>query len=313
MKVKQSIIIYHNYIPKVGGIESAIYNLAKLLDLNGYKVTICFTSCESYQSLFHYAEAGDVVRIVPDREVEADVCLIASNHDIPKQIKAKRFLQWVHSDYEKYKLKLKNVGKVEYIAVSNHASKVIKKLEGVESQVIYNLLEPDFGADKRRVLRLVTNSRVSPEKGFGRMLYLAQKLKDAGVRFVWTVYGDNSHYPNEYYGWVTKFRTIEEVQWVGYKSDVTIGLTNADYLVQLSDWEGCPYSVLEALKMGVPCLVTNWGGVDELIQDGKNGYILPMDLKEVDIDKIVNKIPKFEPMQYSSIDDWIKLLEKDNG
>lgn len=310
----KKIVIYHNYIPKVGGIESAVYNLASSLDKKGYEVNILYNSAESADSLFRYAEVSNVFRIM-DEEVECDICLIASNHDIPRQIKAKRYFQWVHSDYDKYKLKLKNKGKVEYIAVSKHCAKVIMKRENIDCKVIYNLIADNFGKDKRRVLRLVTNSRVSPEKGFGRMLELAKVLKEKGVRFSWVIYGDNSHFPKEYWGWIDKFRPIEEIQWVGYKEDVSIGLTNADYLVQLSDFEGCPLAILEALKMEVPCIVTNWGGVEELITDGENGYILPMDTKLYSgyVDKIVNKIPKFKYEAKSEVEDWIKIIDKENG
>ncbi len=308
----KDFVIYHNYIPKVGGIESAVYNLASGLNKKGYNVTIVYTSAESYESLFHYAKVADVVR-VDTREIYCDVCLIASNHLIPDNIKADRYLQWVHSDYDKYNLKLTNKGKVEYVAVSKHCSEVIKKREKIECKVIYNLIDQDFGNDKRKILRLVTNSRVSPEKGFERAFKLANSLKESNIRFSWVIYGDNSHYPKEYWGWIDKFRPIEEVQWVGYKSDVSIGLTNADYLVQLSDFEGCPLSILEALKMEVPCLVTNWGGVKELITDGVNGYILPMNMKDIDVDKIVDKIPKFKYKPLSNVDSWIKLIEKDNG
>lgn len=304
----KKIVIYHKYIPKVGGIESAVYNLGKRLDRKGYEVTIVYDGVEDPESLYKYAEVGDVVKITADLNINTDIGLIASNHDIPPQIKADKYFQWVHSDYNKYKLDLKNKGKVHYVAVSNHCKKVIEQREGIKADVIYNLLDEDFGTDKRRVLRLVSNTRVSPEKGFGRMLEFAEMLKEKGIRFVWVVYGDNSHIVKEYQDWINAFKKIEEVQFVGFKRDITIGLTNADYLVQLSDFEGCPYSVLEAIKMGVPCIVTNWGGVEELIEDGVNGYILPMDMKGVDIDKIVKKIPKVVPKEYSSIEDWVKLL-----
>lgn len=308
----KDFVIYHNYVPKVGGIESAVYNLAKVMDLEGYKVTVLFRGAESYQSLLKYAQVADVVKVTDDFSMQCSVALIASNHDIPKGLEAEKYLQWVHSDYDKYKLDLKNKGKVRYVAVSKHCAKIIKKREGVDCDVIYNIVDPDFGKDKRKVLRLVTNSRVSPEKGFGRMLQFAELLKANNIRFTWVVYGDNSHIVKEYTDWINKFKHIEEVQFVGFKQDVTIGLTNADYLVQLSDFEGCPYAILEALSMGVPCIVTNWGGVEELVQDGVNGYVLPMDMviSSSTVKKIVKEIPKVEYKPLSTAKDWIKLIGK---
>jgi len=308
----KKVVIYHNYIPKVGGIESAVYNLASGLDKEGYNVTILYRRVESPDTLFHYAEVADVVRISNGLELECDVALIGSNHEIPSELKAKRFLQWIHSDYEKYNLKLINKGRVEYISVTNHCAEVIRGREDVDSKVIYNLVADHFGEDDRPILRLVSNTRVSPEKGFGRMLKFAEKLKSEGVRFIWVIYGDNSHYPNEYEGWKKTFGHIEEVQFVGYKKDVSIGLTNTDYLVQLSDWEGCPLAVLEALKMNVPCIVTDWGGADELIKEGENGYILPMSMNidKRHINKIVNKIPVFKYKPLGSVKEWIKIIEE---
>ena len=181
----------------------------------------------------HYAEVANIKKLLPEDNIECDICLIASNHNIPNQKKAKRYLQWIHSDYRKYPIKLKNKGKVEYIAVSKHCAKVIKELENVDAKVIYNLVDDDFGADKRRVLKLVSNTRISYEKGMDRMLVFAKKLKEKGVRFVWLVCGDNSWNPKYFEETKNKFRDIEEVYFVGYKKDITIGLGMADYLVHL--------------------------------------------------------------------------------
>ena len=236
------IILYHDYVPKVGGIETAVYNLAKGLDRKGYEVVIAFRSVESPKGLFRYAECGDVINI--EEEIKGDICLIASNHDIPDTIKVKKYLQWIHSDYDKYTLDLKNVdlykkGILKYIAVSKHAKRVIEKREGIENTtVIYNLMDDDFGRGLKKPLILVTASRVSPEKGFGRMLGLAEALKKKEVNFLWIVYGDNTHKPNEFEDWKRKFAHIEEVYFVGYKSNVIPILKEADYLVQLSDFGG---------------------------------------------------------------------------
>jgi len=307
--------IYHEWIPRVGGIESAVFNLGKAMDKVGYKVTVYFAGCESWESLFKYAQIGDVVKLLPDHkegQFKEDVLLIASNHYMPKTIKAGRYLQWVHSDYDKYKLDLRNKGQVEYIAVSKHAKKVIERREKIKAKVIYNLIDDDFGTDDREVLRFVTNSRVSPEKGFDRMILFAEALNDANVRYVWTVYGDNSVSPKYFEDWQRKFRHLPQVHFVGYKPDITVGLENATYSCLFSNFEGCPYSVLESLKLGVPCLVTDWLGVDELIDNGVNGYILPMDMKlsKYKIKKILKEIPKFEYKPLSTVKDWVKIIEK---
>lgn len=315
--------IYHDYIPKVGGIETVVFNLAKALDKDGVNVTIIYNSAESPDTIFKYAQVANVIKDTKDLDIKCDVLLLASNHNPPKGVEANRYLQWVHSDYDKYKLSLKNIGlhdngRLTYIAVSEHAKNVIKRRENVNCEVIYNFVDVDFGIDTRRVLRLVTNTRVSPEKGLARMLDFAKQLKENNIRFSWIVYGDNTNSPDVYEETIKRFKHIEEVQFVGFKNEIEIGLTNADYLVQLSDFEGCPLSVLEALKMNVPCIVTDWIGVKEIITDGETGYILEMKPerldrlrplnKNIDFDKIVNKIPKVEYKPLSSVEEWKKII-----
>ena len=312
------IVIYPNWIPRVGGIESAVYNLAKLLDKKKYKVTIAVIGVESASVAFKYAEVADFIFLQPEDTIECDVCLIASNHQKPRNIIAKKFYQWIHSDYKKYKLQLRNKGEVNYISVSKHARNVAKEMFRVDSEVIYNILDPDFRQPPKKPLKLVSNTRLSPEKGFGkpestgkgRMLRMVEDMNDKGIDFVWVVFGDNSVSP-DYDKWVRKqFEYFDNVFFVGFKQDVRLGLQWADYLIQLSDFEGCPYTVLEALAYDLPCITTDYKGADELIQDGKNGYLIPMDLQDIDYDKIVSKIPVFKNKPLSSIKEWEDLFAR---
>ncbi len=50
----------------------------------------------------------------------------------------------------------------------------------------------------------------------------------------------------------------------------------ADCYVHPSYREGFPNTVLEAGAMGLPCIVTNINGSNEIIEDGKNGIIVPV-------------------------------------
>jgi glycosyltransferase involved in cell wall biosynthesis len=315
-KGKVHFVIYPNYLPKVGGIETAVYELANGLDKKKYFVTIAFYNYESEESMKRYASVANLVQLNGET-LECDVCLITSNHLQPEEIKARKWIQWIHSDYEKYNnLQLvKNPDVTDYVAVSEHVAKISKKMFGIDCHVIYNLLDPNFGKGLEKPIRFVSNTRLSPEKGFNpktdRMLRFARMLKKSGRNFTWTICGDNTHMKQEEENIKERFKEIEEVHFVGYKRDILPTLVGADYNVLLSDWEGCPYGVLESLQVGVPCIVTNWGGVEELIQDGVNGYVLPMSLKGVDMDKILNNIPKgFDTTPKSSIKQWEDLINK---
>jgi glycosyltransferase involved in cell wall biosynthesis len=57
------------------------------------------------------------------------------------------------------------------------------------------------------------------------------------------------------------------VKFLGVRSDVPALLARADCLLLSSDYEGCPFSVLEAMAAGVPVVATRVGGVAELVAE----------------------------------------------
>ena len=61
----------------------------------------------------------------------------------------------------------------------------------------------------------------------------------------------------------------------GSVNDVRPWLKSADVLVHPSYREGFPNVVLEGTAMGLPCVVTDINGSNEIIVDGKNGIIVP--------------------------------------
>lgn len=71
------------------------------------------------------------------------------------------------------------------------------------------------------------------------------------------------------------FRNNDSVSYVGYKKDVRPYLAAADALVFPSYREGFPRVVLEAGSMGLPSIVTDINGCNEIIVEGENGVIIP--------------------------------------
>jgi glycosyltransferase involved in cell wall biosynthesis len=65
----------------------------------------------------------------------------------------------------------------------------------------------------------------------------------------------------------------DAVQFLGDRRDVPELLREASCLLLASDWEACPYSVLEAMAAGVPVVATAVGGVPELVRNGETGLL----------------------------------------
>jgi len=66
-----------------------------------------------------------------------------------------------------------------------------------------------------------------------------------------------------------------QIIWVGYQEDVRPFFTLGDVLVFPSYREGFPNVVMQAGAMGLPSIVTNINGCNEIIQDEHNGLIIP--------------------------------------
>lgn len=64
----------------------------------------------------------------------------------------------------------------------------------------------------------------------------------------------------------------------GVQEDVHSLTRNACMYLLSSDYEGIPNALLESLAIGIPCIATDCpcGGVHQLIQNGENGYLIPV-------------------------------------
>lgn len=62
---------------------------------------------------------------------------------------------------------------------------------------------------------------------------------------------------------------------LGQRADVPRLLAAADAFVLASSFEGMPNVVMEALGAGLPVVATDVGGVRELVDDGRTGFVVP--------------------------------------
>ena len=118
-------------------------------------------------------------------------------------------------------------------------------------------------------------ARLSGLKGHATLLRSLNRLRAEGIDLTLLIAGDGaqrSELERE-----ARDLSLDDriVRFLGARSDVEHLLRAADFFVLPSDTEGLPLSVLEAMAHGLPIVASNVGGIPELIDDGKEGLLIP--------------------------------------
>lgn len=71
------------------------------------------------------------------------------------------------------------------------------------------------------------------------------------------------------------FGVGDRVRFLGARSDVPALLADSDLFVLSTRWEGMPYTILEAMRAGLPVVATAVGGIPEAVIDGETGFLVP--------------------------------------
>jgi len=302
---RKKICFYYHHINSIGGVEIAIINLIEKLHTN-YEIIIAYTAKDSdIEMLIRMSKHASVVNLNYTK-IEVDTVVYCSIYCVKDKIKAKKELRWVHGCLNDMKCRLPKENIENYIAVGRTCKEQLdQQLNNKESILIYNELNPNIhelaGEPKKsKKLTLVTVSRISSEKGFERMLKVSEKLK--GIDYVWHIVGNG--YDKKYEDHIKK---IAPKEWVfhGKVENPFPFIKNADFLLQLSDYEAFGFVLLEALVLGTTVITTDYSSASEMINK-KNGYIIKKDLSDFTPKLLVKKV--FTHRHKSGIEKWKKLL-----
>lgn len=271
-------VFYFSHINSIGGIESWLYYISQLYG-DDFDIDI-------------YYKTGDINQIQRLREkvrvhkyygqkIKCDKAFFCYNLDIIDNVEANEYCQFLHGDYKALNVLPNKSNKItKYYAVSKLVRDTFKELTGIDSEVVYNPIK----LDDKKILHLISATRLTKEKGRERIIKLANKLNENNIPFEWTIYTDDEKRIN-----------LPNIKYEPPTLDIIDKIKKNDYLVQLSDSESYCYSVVESLMLGVPVIVTDMPIVKEIgVKDGENGFILDFDLSNLDIDKIYNSCLKFD-------------------
>ena len=296
--IEAPLIIHQQDCGYIGGIETFLLQFFKALK-DDYDILFVYRHCDPLQ-LMRYKQYVRCVQFTGqmfkcDKYIN---CRVVGN--IADNVIAKEYIQMIHADFKAMNWTYQKHPKTQkHIAVSKIAQKSFLELNPKETcDVIYNLLELD---EPKRVLNLVSATRLSREKGWDRMKLFALELKKRNIPFNWTIYSTDR--------FANQIENITFKNAIHNDQDYT---ANADYAVYLPDTESYGYSIVQALKQGTPVIVTDIPVLKELgFKDGVNGFILPKDMSNMRIDEIYKS--NLKGFKYKALDDkqqWIDYLGK---
>jgi glycosyltransferase involved in cell wall biosynthesis len=146
------------------------------------------------------------------------------------------------------------------------------------------LLRELGGLPERRLL-LGLVAQISPWKGQETAIEALRLLVRDGVDAQLLLIGsakfvsratryDNEGYVAELRARVARSGLEDRVSWLGEREDVPALMRALDMLLLPSREEPFGRTLIEAMALGVPVLATNVGGPSEIIENGREGYLL---------------------------------------
>jgi glycosyltransferase involved in cell wall biosynthesis len=215
-------------------------------------------------------------------------------------------IAWIHCNYNSY-LKLNNYPDEQTIYESFTSVVCVSKYTKQEflkhfpsmtinTYGIHNVLDTPFiiYASKENITdpRFTTNQfnilsigRIDPVKRFSKIPEMVRSLLNRNCQFKWYIIGGIGQY-DEYFELkenMKRYDTDNSLIWLGEKNNPYPYLAQSDLLVNTSFSEACPNVINEAKILHIPVVCANFGSATEFIENGVNGYIVPL---EQMVDKI---------------------------
>ncbi len=211
-----------------------------------------------------------------------------------------KFIKYLHCSFEKeyfyegrkikdvlnYSILKKVLRRSDHIvAVSEFVKKSYCKefyLDTNKVSVVYNGIRfwenksmslENSNYNKDQEIRLLYIGRLIEVKGVRLLLYAVKNLIDSGKKVILYILGDGAQY-TDYVKLAKKLEIEDSVYFEGYQLNKQPFYEQADIFVYPSIWqEAFGISIVEALAQGMICVASASGGIPEIIEDGKDGFL----------------------------------------
>lgn len=159
-------------------------------------------------------------------------------------------------------------------AMKMFPKKVQKKGVIISNPINGNLPKPYTGVREKRI---VAACRLHPQKNLPMLIKAFERLHKDYPDYVLEIYGQGNE-KEKLEQIINSLHLEHHVVLPGFADDIHAKMLNAAMYVSSSNYEGISNSMLEAMGMGVPTVVTDCpvGGARMMIQNGVNGLLVPV-------------------------------------
>lgn len=156
---------------------------------------------------------------------------------------------------------------------NNNCGYIYNAVGELSTSLTRGQIRAQFGiADNETVF--VISGRVAQDKGFDILTESVKQLNCfCSLSFRLLVVGDGEYLSTFCTDMCNEIKSGQVII-VGKTDRVADFLSAADVFVLPSYHENLPLALLEAGKMGLPCIASNVGGIPEVIEDGKTGFLI---------------------------------------
>ncbi len=308
MKLQNQNIMFFTRTMGLGGTEKVVLQLCEIFKTKVNNIVVCSCGGVNVKKLNemgikHYnipditiKKPLDIIKVLFMLKkiiIKERITIIHSHHRMAafytRIVATNNIVQIVNAHntfYDKKKLTQMAYKKANIIAVGEQVKKnLVEYFEIPDNniKVIYNAIEPFKETikpdelllkSKQKGYTLVGNiGRLSEQKGMEYFIKAAHIVykKEKNIRFF--IVGDGED--NGKLKKLSKDLLPEGVLvFMGYRSDIQNIMSQMDFIVLSSLWEGLPLTPIEAFSVGKTVIATKVDGTSEIVKDGYNGILV---------------------------------------
>lgn len=168
------------------------------------------------------------------------------------------------------------------------------------------------------IVNIMTVGRISPEKGQDMIPDIIKFIKEAGYNIKWYLIGDGED-KDRIQNLAVKNGVSDMLVFLGSKKNPYPYMKKCDIYVQPSYSEAYSLAIIEALILGKPIVITNVAGATEILHNGVDSLIVPVDYVKIanaiislikDESKKASIIKALEGRDFTNYDIVKKIVER---